>query len=110
MPPTRDIASQSIAGIVRFVFLLERMATYLVICNHNQSVWEIQLDTTIFSSPEFTSYRSIATYPNHCWTPPLRCGRDIYSKGLLSEGHICIIQVLVIPIQRYSHELSNDNP
>lgn len=76
-----------------------------MICYHNHSIREMTFHPPIFRLLQLPSYRSIATYSNHSWTPPLCQSRNEDSEGLFRQCHISIVEILVVPIQRYPKKL-----
>lgn len=91
--------------------LLSHMGNpYLMICDHDQTLWESALYPTVRGQTELASHRGITANPDRGGCPPVSHGGRKQPKRLFGQGHVGIVEVAVDPVERRSEELRDVNP
>lgn len=76
--------SQAVMGIHQAA-AVPRESSYLMIRNHNDALWKVELHAITFRGEDFSCYRLITADPDRCRTPDLRHQNG--GDGKQSLGH-----------------------
>ena len=78
----------------------------LMICNHDQSLWEASLESSILRLQQLSLNALIPTDSDDCRTEPCSCCGSDQPKRLLGKGHVSVVVVLVDEVKRRAKDLS----
>lgn len=81
--------------------------TYLMVGDHDHALREVELDAAIGSLPDLIGDGGVTADADGGRAPPLGHGGDEQAEGLLCQGHVGIVQVLVDPVQGSTKELGD---
>lgn len=77
----------------------------LMICNHDDTVRKVELDTAVRSAPDLASNGVVTTDAYGGGTPDFGHGDDEETKGFLCQSHVGVVEFAVDPIQGRADEL-----
>lgn len=80
-----------------------------MICYHDYPFWKLQLEQTIFTFVYLSCDRSITTDSYLRRREKVCYIRDRYCEGLFRQSHICIVDILVDPVEWRAEKLSSNN-
>lgn len=77
----------------------------LMICNHDDAVGKVELDTAVLGAPDLASNGVVATDAYGGGAPDFGHGDDEETKGFFCQSHVGVVEFAVDPIQGRADEL-----